>query len=232
MTDPASARVGVAVPAAGSGQRMGGARKPFLDLMGEPLLVHALRPFLADERVVSVAVALPSDFAVDPPGWLVDLDPRVVVVEGGASRGASVTAALASLPDDVDVIAVHDAARPLVRPEVVRSCIELAVKGVGAVAGSRATDTMKVVDDRGRIIGTPDRATLRHAHTPQVFPAELLRRAYGQDRTGSATDDAALVEKVGGEVVIVDDGGTNLKVTTPKDLAVAEALLRREQVHS
>ncbi|MCH7991694.1 MAG: 2-C-methyl-D-erythritol 4-phosphate cytidylyltransferase [Gemmatimonadetes bacterium] len=218
-------RVGVAVPAAGSGRRLGGSRKPFIELSGEPILLHALRPFLADARVVAVVVALGAEDAADPPSWLTELDVRVRVVAGGASRAESVGLALAVLPDDVTVIAVHDAARPLVTEDVVRACIDLASTGVGAVAGCPAVDTMKAVDTDAYIVATPDRSTLWHAQTPQVFPADMLRRAYEQEGV-SATDDAALVERAGGRVRMVDGGPSNIKVTRPGDLALAEAILR------
>lgn len=218
-------RVGVAVPAAGSGRRMGGARKPFLELAGEPILVHALRPFLDDERVVCVCVALSAEDAADPPRWLLELDARIRIVAGGSTRGESVRLALAALGPDVTVIAVHDAARPLVTADVIRTCIDLAATGFGAVAGCPVVDTMKVVDAGGQIVSTPDRATLWHAHTPQVFPAELLRRAYDGGGLG-ATDDASLVEEVGGSVRMVDAGPFNMKVTLPTDVAVAESILR------
>jgi 2-C-methyl-D-erythritol 4-phosphate cytidylyltransferase len=216
-------RVGVVIPAAGTGQRMGGARKPFLELCGEPVLLHSLRPFLADSRVIAICVALAPGDADHPPEWLTSLDGRVVVVEGGTTRGASVGAAIAAL-GDVDVIAVHDAARPLVTAQVVSSCIDRAARGRGVVAGCPAVDTMKVVDDTGRIVSTADRATLWHAHTPQVFPAEVLRTAYASGEA-AATDDASLVESQGGVIEMVDDGGLNLKVTRPSDLAIAEAVL-------
>lgn len=204
---------------------MGGVRKPFIELLGEPVLVHALRPLLDDPRVVSVVVALAPDEAGSPPSWLVDLDSRVRVVAGGDTRTDSVRAALAALPRDLDVIAVHDAARPLVTAEVVARCIDLASGGRGAVAGCPAVDTLKEVGLDGAIVGTPDRARFWHAHTPQVFPADVLRRAYATGG-GGATDDAALVERVGGEVHLVDDGPSNMKVTRPEDVLVAEALLR------
>ena len=218
------ARVGVAVPAAGSGQRMGGVRKPFLQLAGEPVLVHAIRPFLADDRVVAVVVALASADAADPPPWLTDLDERVTVVEGGSTRGASVGSAIAALPDDLDVIAVHDAARPLVEGSVVRRCLTVAAGGEGAVVGRPAVDTIKEVDGDARIVGTPDRARLWQAETPQAFPAELLRRAYatGDD---AATDDAALVERLGVPVRMIEAGAVNLKVTMPGDVRLAEVYL-------
>lgn len=217
-------RVGVAIPAAGTGRRMGGVRKPFLELAGEPILVHALRPFLGDERVVRIAIALtPADAAL-PPAWLVGLDARIAIVAGGPTRAVSVSRCLDALPDDVHVIAVHDAARPLVTREVTRRCIDLAASGVGAVAGCPAVDTMKVVDEGGFIRSTPDRSTLWHAHTPQVFPAEALRGAYASGDT-TATDDAALVEGQGVRVRMVDDGASNPKLTRPGDVAVVEAML-------
>jgi len=221
-------RVGVAVPAAGSGQRMGGARKPFLELAGEPVLMRALRPFLADPRVVAVVVALAEPDAAAPPAWLTGLDSRIRVVRGGETRAESVRRALAALPEDVDVVAVHDAARPLVTEEVVARCIDVAAAGEGAVAGSPAVDTMKEVDGEGRILATPDRRRIWHAHTPQVFPAGALRRAYLGDLDG-ATDDASLVERGGLRVRMVDGGPANLKVTRADDLALAEAILRARE---
>lgn len=217
-------RVGVAVPAAGVGARMGGVRKPFLQLAGEPLLLHALRPFLADPRVVAVAVALAEEDAAEPPRWLLDLDPRVGVVAGGASRTDSVRRAIDALPDDVDAIAVHDGARPLVPSDVVRACIDVALAGEGAVAGCPAVDTLKEVGPDGRIVSTPDRTRYWLAQTPQVFPAALARRAYREAGEG-ATDDSALVERLGAPVRMIDAGPANLKVTRPGDVALAEAYL-------
>lgn len=219
-----SVRVGVAVPAAGGGRRMGGVRKPFLELAGEPVLLHAIRPFLRDDRVVRVVVALAPADAAEPPEWLLAADDRIEVVTGGDTRGASVAHCLQAIPTDVHVIAVHDAARPLVTEEVVRRCIDLAASGVGAVAGCPAVDTMKVVDGGDFIRSTADRTTLWHAHTPQVFPAGALRRAYASGDMG-ATDDAALVEGEGVRVRMVDDGADNPKITRPADVIVAEAML-------
>jgi len=216
-------RVGVAVPAAGSGSRMGGVRKPLLELAGVPILVHALRPFLVLDSVVDVVVALAPEQTAAAPIWLTELDPRVRVVAGGGCRSESVSLALAAISPEVDVIAVHDAARPLVTAEVVAACVEVAAAGKGAVAGCPAVDTLKEVDARGRIVRTPDRERYWRAHTPQVFPAAMLREAYASG--ASATDDAALIERLGGEVVMVDGGAWNVKVTRPEDVPVAEAIL-------
>lgn len=217
-------RVGVAVPAAGVGRRMGGVRKAFLELAGEPVLVHALRPFLARPEVVSVVVALSPEDALRPPAWLTGLDTRIRVVPGGESRSESVRSAVLALPDDVTVVAVHDAARPLVSAEVVARCIAVAAGGEGAVAGSPAVDTLKRTDADHRVEETVDRRRFWHAHTPQVFPAALAFHAYEEEGM-EATDDAALVERLGGTVRMVDGGRWNVKVTRPEDLPVAEALL-------
>jgi len=220
---PGPIRVGVAVPAAGVGSRMGGVRKPFVELAGEPVLAHALRALLAEPRVTELVVAVGPDDAADPPEWLVAADPRVVVVEGGATRAESVRRALAGI-GAVEVIVVHDAARPFVDLDVLSRCIDVAVAGEGAVAGSPAVDTMKTVGPDRLVRATPDRSTLWHAHTPQAFPAAVLRHAYEGDLAG-ATDDASLVERVGVPVRMVDGGPWNLKVTRPVDLRIAQALL-------
>jgi 2-C-methyl-D-erythritol 4-phosphate cytidylyltransferase len=209
---------------------MGGVRKPWLELAGEPVLRHTLRPFLADERVVALCVALSDEDAGDPPAWLATLDARLSTVQGGDSRAASVARAVRALPEDVDVVLVHDAARPLVDRDTIDRCVRAAASGVGAVAGIPAVDTLKEVesgapgpDGRPRIVGTPDRKAIWHAQTPQAFPADLIRRAVARvDLFDSATDDASLVEAIGGTVVMVQGSARNLKVTRPEDVPLAE----------
>jgi 2-C-methyl-D-erythritol 4-phosphate cytidylyltransferase len=134
--------------------------------------------------------------------------------------------AIEDLPAEVGVIVVHDGARPFVDPEVLDRCITIAAAGRGAVAGVPATDTLKEVDEERSILGTPDRRSFWHAHTPQAFPAIILRQAYSVVADpGSFSDDAAVVEVAGERVVMVDDIGWNLKVTRPSDLHLAELLL-------
>jgi 2-C-methyl-D-erythritol 4-phosphate cytidylyltransferase len=220
-------KVGVAVPAAGMGTRMGGVRKPFLDLSGKPLLLWALRPFLQHPQVVAVVVALgESDFET-PPDWLVEADPRIQVVSGGETRGDSVREALKALPESVEVVAVHDAARPLVTGEIIDRCLAEVGPARGAVAGWPAVDTLKEVAWGGRIVGTPNRDRIWHAQTPQIFPRDLLWKAYqkAQEDGVTDTDDSALVERIGGEVVMVSGSPFNLKVTRPEDLPLAEFFL-------
>jgi 2-C-methyl-D-erythritol 4-phosphate cytidylyltransferase len=208
---------------------MGGQKKPYLLLRGEPILAHALRPFLMRDDVVGVAVALAPEDAAQPPQWLLDLDPRggrVRVVAGGAARADSVANALAALPDDLDLLIVHDAARPLTSPALIEACVRVAAEGKGAVAGYPAVDTLKQVDGQWRILATPERARHWHAQTPQVFPARVLREAYASaDARARATDDASLVERMGVPIVMVESSPRNLKVTRPEDLALAELYL-------
>ena len=219
--------VGVVVPAAGSGQRMGGLAKAFLELSGEPILMRALRPFLEHPGVREVVVSLPTADAESPPGWLIEADQRIRVVAGGETRRDSVWAGLQVLSDSLGVAVVHDGARPLVSRDVVDRCIHLAGRGVGGVAGVRAVDTIKEVDGDLRVLATPDRSRLWHAQTPQAFPLGMIMDAYRRAFTDdfAATDDAALVERVGGPVVMVESSAENLKITRPEDLEMAELML-------
>jgi 2-C-methyl-D-erythritol 4-phosphate cytidylyltransferase len=222
------ASVAVIIPAAGSGRRLGGVAKPFLDVLGEPVLLHALRPFLADPRVHAIIIALGHDDVLSPPDWLATLDPRITLVEGGAERGDSVRSALRAVPPEADVVLVHDAARPLVSSALVGRAIDAAAAGRAVVAAVPATDTVQRVDSDLRITETPDRASLWLAQTPQAFPREqFLEACERAARDGfRATDDAALVLHNGGAVHVIEGERENLKITVAVDLIVVEALLR------
>lgn len=233
LGDPSGIRggeAGVAIPAAGLGTRMGGHRKAFLELLGRPLLEWTLAPFLAHPDVTSVAVALAEPDLEDPPAWLTQADDRIRLVAGGRTRLHSVRAALAALRPSVRVVLVHDAARPLVTREVIDRCLRVARGGEGAVAGWPVVDTLKEVEEDGRVISTPDRASLWRAQTPQAFPRPDLLDAYrrGVEDGVLATDDAALFARYGGRVRMVEGGAWNLKVTHPDDVAVAELFLARQ----
>lgn len=219
----------VLVPAAGAGVRMGGVRKPFIEIGGRPVLRWAVSAFLARDDVVEVVVALGAD---GDPARAAGRDARVRVVGGGDSRFGSVAGAFDRVESHANVIAVHDGARPFPPPGAIDACIRLAGAGYGAVAGVPAADTVKRTDDAGRIVETPARETLWHAQTPQVFPRELFARAVAHSRsTGlSPTDDASMVEALGAEVRMVPASGTNLKITRPADVAVAEAYLAQNLV--
>ena len=207
---------------------MGGRRKPFLPLAGKPLLRHALAPFLAHPWVRSVVVALHPEDHRDPPGWLTELDPRIRIVSGGASRVHSVSAAVDALAPEASWVMVHDAARPLVTETIVERCAQAAYSGRAALAGWPVTDTIKEIGSRRRVRSTPERSKLWAAQTPQVFPRRELAAASSralEDRF-PATDDAEIFARYGGAVDIVEGAPWNLKVTRLEDIAVAEALLR------
>ena len=216
--------VAVLVPAAGVGARMGGVRKPFVEIGGRSVIEWALSAFLARDDVVEVVVALGEG---GDPGGVAGRDARVRVVGGGDSRFGSVAGALDHVTSQANLIAVHDGARPFPPPGVIDACIGLAAAGYGAVAGIRAVDTVKRTDDGGRIVETPSRETLWYAQTPQVFPRELFARAVAHCRGEglSPTDDASMVEALGAEVRMVPASGRNLKITRPADVVIAEAYL-------
>lgn len=229
MTDAhaASRGVGVVVVAAGSGSRLGAeVPKAFVVLGERPLLGHALAGVAAVPDVRSVVVVVPADL-VDPtgPAWTgVRLPDGAVVVAGGADRTASVAAGLAALDPSCEVVLVHDAARCLTPPAVFERVADAVRAGAaGVVPGVPVVDTVKVVDERGIVTGTPDRATLRAVQTPQGFRREVLLTAHASGVL--ATDDAVLVEALGHDVLVVEGDPAALKVTTPADLAHAERLL-------
>jgi 2-C-methyl-D-erythritol 4-phosphate cytidylyltransferase len=154
-----------------------------------------------------------------------DEDPGIERVAGGASRSESVRNALAVVPD-AEIVVIHDAARPFVTQELVGRCVDAVRAGAdGAIAAAPVTDTIKEADDSGRVVRTLDRDTLWSIQTPQAFRAEILRTALDSERIADATDDASLVEALGGEVRIVESNARNFKITWPDDLARAESLL-------
>jgi 2-C-methyl-D-erythritol 4-phosphate cytidylyltransferase len=154
---------------------------------------------------------------------------HVIVITGGAERGDSVGLGLAEVPASAELVSVHDAARPLVTPALIASLmarLEREPDAAGVIAARPVSDTIKQVEE-GRIVGTPSRAGLWAAQTPQLFRADALRRAHDAGGAATATDDAVLIENQGGVVVVEEADGPNLKVTTQADLAVAELLLTR-----
>lgn len=217
------------IPAAGSGARMGGVKKALLSVRGEPLLRHSLRVFLGTPGVCSVVVALPAAEVEDPPAWLKEEDPRVHLVQGGATRGASVCSALRALDPSIGIVLVHDAARPLVSPEIIGRCIAGAREGYGAVAAWPVGDTLKEVDETGLVVSTPDRSRFRAAQTPQAFPLAGLLAGYQRaaEEGVEPTDDAQAFSIAGGEVRIVEGAPWNIKVTHPEDAVIADFLLGR-----
>jgi 2-C-methyl-D-erythritol 4-phosphate cytidylyltransferase len=215
--------VGVLVPAAGRGERLGPGRpKALRELAGRPLLLHAVRGLRAAASVGPVVVAAPPDDLDEVRALLAELG--TVVVAGGQERSDSVACALRALPVDVDLVLVHDAARCLTPPAVVERVVTALRLGAPAVVPVLpVADTVKEVDDAGRVVRTVPRARLRSVQTPQGFARDVLERAHAAGR--QATDDAALVEALGVPVSTVAGSEQAFKVTRPVDLFLAEALL-------
>jgi 2-C-methyl-D-erythritol 4-phosphate cytidylyltransferase len=206
------ALVGI-IPAGGSGERLGADRpKAFVVCAGKPLIDWSLE--VLEQVCDRVVVAAPADWLRE--GW----------VEGGPSRSASVRNALAAAPEARTAV-VHDAARPLVRRELVEACVGALMGVDAAIAATPVTDTVKEAYPDGTVLRTLDRSRLWAVQTPQVFRAETLRRALDTDDAtlAAATDDASLVEAAGGTVRLVEAPPENFKVTTADDLARAEAVL-------
>lgn len=220
--------VGVILLAAGSGSRIGGRQlKQFRWVAGKPVLLHGLQLFQSRPDVGMVVCVLPRSHAGDPPPWIFQSDhDRLGVTVGGRTRGDSVIAGLEELPDEIRVVLVHDAARPLVTMDVVDRVVHAARTGTGAVAALPVVDTLKEVDEDGRIVGTVPRANLWRAQTPQGFPREMIDQAYLTARREGidATDDSALCERLGYPVVVVHGSERSLKLTVEGDFARAEAL--------
>jgi 2-C-methyl-D-erythritol 4-phosphate cytidylyltransferase len=221
-------RTAAVVPAAGRGERLGpGAPKALRELGGVPILVHAVRALARARSVDMVVVAAPAEEVEAVRALLVDqqIDAEVEVVAGGATRQASVARAVASLAEDIDVVLVHDAARPLVPVELVDAVAAAIRAGADAVIPVLpVADTIKRVA-AGVVESTLDRASLRAVQTPQGFRRAVLANAHAAGDGGAATDDAGLVEAIGVPVSVVEGSAEAFKVTRPIDLMLAEAVL-------
>src|SRR4051794_28159474 len=208
------------VVAAGRGERLGShGPKAFVVVGGRPMVQWSLDALRAVPAVERVVVALPA--GVEAPAGTTG-------VAGGAQRSHSVAAALAAA-GEADVVLVHDAARPLVEPDLVVRCLEALGDADAVIAAAPMSDTVKEAGGDHRVVRTLDRARLWAVQTPQVFRRGALERALsaGPDALAAATDDASLVEAQGGRVAVVPAPRWNFKVTTPEDLAVADLLLRQ-----
>ena len=208
--------------------------KALVELAGRPMAAWSLRAFDAAETIDAVVIAAPPEAV----GALAELaaaaapDLPAHVVPGGDTRSESVARALAETADDVDVVAVHDAARPLVTAELIDRCVSRLRRWHcdGVVAAARAVDTIKEADAGGRVLATFERSRLWAVQTPQAFRVRPLALALADGVLERAYDDAQLVEAAGGDVRIVEATHENFKVTTAYDLRAAAALLGRRPV--
>lgn len=221
------------IPAAGSGRRMGGSRnKLLLPLLGKPLLYWTLAAVKASQSIRWVGViGQPEDFQ-DFKEIVVSLGMTKMVhfIQGGSTRQESVYRGLQALPAIAERVLIHDGARCLVTPELFDRCYQELLECPGLIAAIPVKDTIKIVESASHVVtGTPDRSQLWAAQTPQGFEVERLVKCHNEGlRQGwEVTDDAALFEQCNLPVKIVEGEETNLKVTTPVDLAIAEFILRQ-----
>lgn len=219
--------VGIILVAGGTGRRFGGAvPKQFQLLDGRPMLVVAASRFVGLAELGCMVVVVADDTRARAAALLEPLALPLRFASAGAERQQSVANGIAALDATCSVVAVHDAARPLVRPEAIAACIAAARATGAAILATPVPDTVKRVRD-DRIVATIPRDDLWMAQTPQAFAVDVLRRAHAAAPPGLvATDDAALVERLGLPVAIVPGDPTNRKITTAEDLAWAEAALR------
>jgi 2-C-methyl-D-erythritol 4-phosphate cytidylyltransferase len=226
------------IVAAGRGSRMGGGRaKQFREISGIPIIIHTLRRFEQCPAVAETTVVLPEgereEFLTLSERY--GLRKLARAVAGGETRALSVWNGLRSLENvsDTDVVAVHDGVRPFVTPEEVAAAVREAEAHGAAILAAPAVDTIKEAEG-SRVARTLQRSRLWHAQTPQCFRLGLLRRAYEaaleDGAAADATDDSALVERLGFEVRIVEGGPHNIKVTTPRDFALAELIVQRSKL--
>lgn len=232
----------VIIPAAGAGRRFGAAGpdtgrthgetqdKVFAPLAGRPVLAHVLDRFAAVRAVTEVVVAVPEgrvDWAAATFGHALADGRRLAFVAGGGDRAASVALALATTDRSNELVAIHDAVRPLIRPAVIEEAFCVAIECGAAVVGRPVDHTIKSVGADRCVATTVARDALWMAQTPQVFRREIITQAYGRrdDVVGALTDDAQLVEAMGQVVMMVLGDAANIKITTPEDLRMCEALL-------
>lgn len=225
------------IAAAGTGSRMAGNRpKQFLQLAGTPIIFHTLKPFELCDSIQEVIVVLPAE---ESAAFLAlagknGLRKLTRVVPGGATRADSVKRGLMSIRSTTaEIVAVHDGVRPFVTVEEISKTVEAARRDGAAILATAVTDTIKVVDG-DTVVETLARQHLRQALTPQCFRYALLREAYDvADVTDPVlTDESALVERLGHKVTIVEGSPRNIKITTPRDLQIAEAFLSTDYTDS
>jgi 2-C-methyl-D-erythritol 4-phosphate cytidylyltransferase len=222
------------IPAAGKGTRMGSQRnKLLLNLRGQPILAWTLAAAEASESIQWIGIiGQPVDFP-DFKAILSDLSltKPIQLIQGGTTRQESVYNGLQALPPEADRVLIHDGARCLATPDLFDCCSATLQTCPGLIAAIPVKDTIKIVDENKIVKDTPNRSDLWAAQTPQGFEVKLLKQCHDQGKSQGweVTDDAALFEKCGLPVQIVEGEETNLKVTTPVDLSVAEFILSQRE---
>lgn len=228
-----SSMVTAVFPAAGRGRRMqAGMNKVLLDLMGAPILVRTLLQFSHSRQIGYLIVSVAEDevsFIRQMLRHVSGLKP-VAVVAGGSERQYSIANGLRRLPEETDIVLVHDAARPLISVSTIDAVIDAARTVGGAIAAVPAKSTMKIVNGERFVAETPPREMVWEVQTPQGFRKDILLSAYEKAEQDGylGTDDSCLVERLHVPIQVVESSYRNIKITTPEDILIAEALLREE----
>ena len=218
--------------AAGKGKRMGTAKnKPYLLLAGKPIVCHTLFVFERSPLIDEIVLIVGHDEVAYARSSLVDafqFTKVSTVVAGGVKRQDSVWEGLRAIKSDADVVMVHDGVRPFISQELLAKTGQAMERAGAAVVAVPVKDTIKTVSPRGAVVTTLDRSTLWAIQTPQVFRRDILEKAFEKAMNDGfyATDDAALVERLGEKVIIVEGSYENIKITTPEDLVLGEAILK------
>ncbi len=218
------------IPAAGSGTRMGlDHPKQYHRLAGVPILIHTIRAFVAVPSIDRFIVVVPQNFIAETHQLLTKYNltsEAIIVTAGGRRRQDSVLAGMECLTDETEIVLVHDGARPLVTPDLIQRCLEAAWQHGAAIAAIPVKDTLKSSHPDQTIAATVDRQGLWQAQTPQAVRLPLLKQAYAAFNDQDVTDEAALLELAGIAVTLIEGSETNIKITRPDDLILAEKIMR------
>jgi 2-C-methyl-D-erythritol 4-phosphate cytidylyltransferase len=212
------------IVAAGSGRRMGSEiPKQFLEIAGKPVLMHTIGRFRAYSESIGIIVVLPENQISywDELQKSYSFSIPHLIVKGGEKRYHSVRNGLSAVISS-GLVAIHDGVRPLVSTGTIRRCFEAAARHGSAIPVINPDDSLRIVTDQGSV--PVNRQHVKLVQTPQVFDAELIRRAYLLDYTIEFTDDATVLEKAGEQVFLVEGNKENIKITSPEDILIAEAL--------
>ncbi|MCR4926014.1 MAG: 2-C-methyl-D-erythritol 4-phosphate cytidylyltransferase [Clostridiales bacterium] len=217
------------IVAAGSSSRMGGIDKQFLEIDEVPVIIRTLSAFQKSEFINEIIVSTKQESkeTIESLSIKYGISKLTNIVSGGKTRQESVFNALQVVDKDADFIAIHDGARPLISLEGINKTIQSAFEHNAAAIGVRVKDTIKVVDEKGFIVDTPERSKLWAVQTPQVFKKELYQKAVNElgEKASLFTDDCKLLETIGVKVFMVEGEYSNIKITTPEDVLSASVLL-------
>lgn len=220
----------VIIVAGGKGTRMKSTTpKQFLPLIGTPVLMHTIEAFYAYDKNINLILVLPQD---DIATWESLTEKHqfsrdVTVINGGQTRFQSVKNGLEAINDDNGLVAVHDGVRPLVSKDIIAASFRLAAVHKSAIAAVRLKESIRIVDqDTTRAL---DRSRYRMMQTPQTFDLSLIKEAYNIQEEDNLTDDASVLEKAGHKISLFEGSYSNIKITTPEDLTIAEAILKQEK---